>query len=174
MKERIKSSRVIVYLTAILFLLVSAGCATIVSHSNWPISISSDPEQADVSITDVKKNKKLLEGKTPMTVTLSSYGGYFAGKAYMIEVSKDGFETKTAEIKSELNPWFLGNIIFGGLIGILIVDPLTGAMWKLDPKEVKVVLPKKTAGGPGDHGTLPIVFLQNVPQELRDKLIRVK
>jgi hypothetical protein len=174
MKERIKSFRMIVYLTVILFLLVSAGCATIVSHSNWPIIIRSNPEQADVSITDVKENKKIHEGKTPTTLTLSSYGGYFAGKTYMIQVSKDGFETKTVEVKSELNPWYLGNIIFGGLIGILIVDPLTGAMWKLDPREVEVALPKKISEGPNDQRTNSIVFLQDLPQELRDKLIRIK
>jgi hypothetical protein len=31
-----------------------------------------------------------------------------------------------------MDGWYIGNILFGGLIGILIVDPLTGAMWKLD------------------------------------------
>ena len=27
-----------------------------------------------------------------------------------------------------MNGWYIGNILFGGLIGFLIVDPLTGAM----------------------------------------------
>jgi hypothetical protein len=30
----------------------------------------------------------------------------------------------------------LGNIVFGGLIGLLIVDPATGAMWKLEETQV--------------------------------------
>ena len=30
----------------------------------------------------------------------------------------------------------LGNLVFGGLIGYIIVDPLTGAMWKLDERFV--------------------------------------
>jgi len=35
--------------------------------------------------------------------------------------------------------WYLaGNIVFGGIAGWLIVDPLTGAMWRLSPKEVNV------------------------------------
>lgn len=25
--------------------------------------------------------------------------------------------------------WYVGNVVFGGLIGLLIVDPATGAMW---------------------------------------------
>lgn len=30
-----------------------------------------------------------------------------------------------------MDGWYVGNIIFGGLIGLLLVDPITGAMWKL-------------------------------------------
>jgi hypothetical protein len=33
-----------------------------------------------------------------------------------------------------MDGWYIGNILFGGVIGFLIVDPATGAMWKLgDP-----------------------------------------
>ena len=34
-------------------------------------------------------------------------------------------------MSARLNAWYWGNILFGGLIGWLIVDPATGAMWKL-------------------------------------------
>ncbi len=37
-----------------------------------------------------------------------------------------------------MNGWYAGNIVFGGLIGILIVDPATGAMW--DIKENNIVM----------------------------------
>jgi hypothetical protein len=32
--------------------------------------------------------------------------------------------------------WYFGNLLFGGLIGLLIVDPATGAMYKLEPNEI--------------------------------------
>ena len=31
--------------------------------------------------------------------------------------------------RATMNPWFLGNVLIGGLIGV-VVDPLTGAMFK--------------------------------------------
>jgi len=31
----------------------------------------------------------------------------------------------------------LGNIIFGGLVGMIVVDPLTGAMWDLEPADIE-------------------------------------
>ena len=30
-----------------------------------------------------------------------------------------------------MDGWYIGNIVFGGLIGWLVVDPASGAMWKL-------------------------------------------
>ena len=37
-----------------------------------------------------------------------------------------------------LNGWYIGNVVFGGLIGLLIVDPETGAMWRLDENPIGV------------------------------------
>jgi len=73
-----------------------------------------------------------------------------------------------------LNGWYIGNLLFGGLIGLLIVDPLTGAMWTLDPKDINLILEKKTAGLPSDRRALSVVSLEDVPDYLRDKMIRIK
>jgi hypothetical protein len=51
-----------------------------------------------------------------------------------------------------VNGWYVGNVIFGGLVGFLIVDPLTGAMWVLEPKDVKESLPLKAAGRAPEEG----------------------
>ena len=121
----------------------SSGCASIVSKSNWPINVRSTPDQADVTITDARDGTKLFEGKTPTLVTLSSKGGYFRGKTYLVEISQKGLDTRTIQIKSYMNGWYVGNLVFGGLIGIFIVDPLTGAMWTLSPREIDVTLQKQ-------------------------------
>ena len=152
----------------------SLSCASIVSKSNWPINVRSTPDQADVTITDAETGTKLFEGKTPTIVTLSSKGGYFKGRYYTVEISKEGFEKKTLEITSPLNGWYVGNLIFGGLIGILIVDPATGAMWTLSPKEINVTLANKIAEAPTDQRGLSVVDIKDVPNHLRDKMIRVE
>ncbi len=157
-----------------LLLVAGLGCASIVSKSEWPIRIASSPEQADVTITDIRDDKKIFTGKTPTTVTLSSRGGYFKGKTYKVDLSKDGYASQSTEIKSTMNGWYIGNILFGGLIGLLIVDPATGAMWTLDPKDVNLILEKKIAAVPSDQKSLSVVSLKDVPDDLRDKMIKIK
>ena len=158
----------------IIIALILIGCATIVSKSDWPVTIRSTPEHADVSISDVKEGKKVYEGKTPATLTLTSKGGYFRSKDYLVRISKEGYETQTITISSRMNGWYLGNLIFGGLIGFLIVDPLTGAMWSLDPREIDLTLASKTSEMPSDKRTLSVVHINDVPDHLRHKLIRIK
>jgi len=170
--ENKKRLRIIASMIVPVFIF--AGCASIVSKSNWPVNIRSTPDQADVTVTDVKEGKEVFKGKTPTIVTLNSKGGYFKGKAYTVKVSKEGFDPQTIEIKSVLNGWFVGNIVFGGLIGILIVDPLTGAMWRLSPREVDFAFPPKTSELSSDERGVSIVFLQDVPEQLRDKMIRIR
>lgn len=66
---------------------------------------------------------------TPTTVTLPASQGYFKPAKYDV-VTSSGAQT----VNATLDPWYYGNIVFGGMIGVF-VDPATGAMWKL-PKEV--------------------------------------
>lgn len=44
-------------------------------------------------------------------------------------------------IKASANGWYIGgNIVFGGLIGWLAVDPFNGGMYTLKPKETNAIL----------------------------------
>lgn len=158
----------------LLIVTLLSSCATIVSKSVWPVRIGSSPEGADVTITDIGEGKKVHTGKTPTTVTLSSKGGYFKGKTYRVEISKEGYTTQSTEIRSTINGWYIGNLLFRGLIGLLIVDPFIGAMWTLDPKDVNFILEKKTARLPSDQRDLSVVSLEDIPDHLRDKLIRIR
>lgn len=154
--------------------LLTSSCASIVSKSDWPVTIGSSPEGADVTITDINDGKKIFTAKTPTTITLSSRGGFFKGKTYRVDVSKDGYAPQSTEIKSTLNGWYIGNFIFGGLIGLLIVDPATGAMWTLDQKDINLILEKKIAGLSSDQRSFSIVSLEDVPDNLRAKLVKVR
>ncbi len=55
----------------------------------------------------------------------------------------DGYESKIIPINCSINGWYFGNIIFGGLIGLIIVDPATGAMYRLDLENINETLEKK-------------------------------
>jgi len=41
----------------------------------------------------------------------------------------------------QLNAWVVGNIVFGGLIG-LAIDAITGAIYKLTPEQIQAELKK--------------------------------
>lgn len=57
---------------------------------------------------------------------------WFRIKLYQ-RASKDGYATGFTTIDYHVSNWYwFGNILFGGLIGWFIVDPITGDMYYLD------------------------------------------
>lgn len=111
--------------------LLSSGCASIVSKSKWPVTINSNPSGANVTIKD-SHGVEIQRGTTPMIATLPSKDGYFRSASYQFTFQKDEYSVANSALSAHLNGWYWGNILFGGLIGFVIVDPSTGAMWKLD------------------------------------------
>ena len=133
------------------------GCASIVHSGNRPVGINSDPQGAEVSITD-RKGRIVSVGTTPMTAKLNPYGGYFRGQNYTATFELAGYATAQAPIEPELSPWFIGNIVFGGVIGLVVVDPLTGCMWNLRPLQIQqtlVKLPEPPAPAPPPVSVAP-------------------
>ena len=127
----------------ICFVVLATGCASIVSKSIYPVQISSNPPGATVSVKD-KVGAEVFTGTTPTTAMLEAGKSYFSSARYTLTFTKPGYDPATRVLDSSLDLWYLGNILFGGLIGMLIVDPITGDMWKLD-EFVSVTLPQ--AGG---------------------------
>ena len=115
-----------------------ASCASIVSKSSWPVHVSATPENAEVEIVD-QSGQVVHKARAPFTVTLKSGAGYFDGETYSFRGSAPGWGAGVASADTQMNGWFFGNILLGGVIGMLIVDPATGAMWKL-PEHVHVTL----------------------------------
>jgi len=85
-----------------------------------------------------------MQAKAPTTLMLKSGNGYFCSAKYMLEFKKEGYEPQTVMLVANMNGWYMGNMLFGGLIGFFIVDPLTGAMYELPPS-VFASLPEKPA-----------------------------
>jgi hypothetical protein len=113
-------------------LAILPSCASIVSKSDWPVAITS-PQSGVPFIIKNGSGISVASGTTPSTITLKSGDGFFQGADYTVEATGHG----SVPVVSRLNGWYFGNILFGGLIGMLIVDPATGAMWKL-PETVQL------------------------------------
>lgn len=108
-----------------------SGCASIVSGTTQPITVTSSPEGANV-----KAEPGGFKTTTPGKLELKRSGG-----PYKITFSLDNYEPYSALLTTETNGWVWGNLLFGGLIGALI-DGSTGAGTKLSPDTLKVNLVK--------------------------------
>jgi len=160
-------------LALVLFLVVSVvGCASIVGKDLFPLTINSNPDGAKIVVKD-EHGRAVFSGQTPTTVSLNAGESYFHAKEYTITFSKEGFADQQAVVKATISGWYFGNILFGGLIGFLIVDPITGKMWKLPDTPVVGNLYAKTAES-GNSQSLQIVTIDQIPADVRSTLVALK
>lgn len=119
--------------------LLLQGCASLLSNSAYPVLIESKPAGADFVINN-QNGVEIGRGVTPSTVILESGAGYFRRGSYTVHFSKWGFEPQDYSLVSRMNGWYWANI--PNPIGMLLVDPATGAMWRL-PLRLFALLPEK-------------------------------
>ena len=168
-------------LLAIVVVALS-GCATIVGDKEQTIPVTSDPSGATVVITD-ETGKQVDMGSTPKSFTLAkSDGTYFGGKNYTVKISMAGYKTQEIPVTAKANGWFIGgNLVFGGFIGWLVVDPFNGAMYNLSPdkvdgsleKDVDVANPILSRNNAADNGSISVVLIKDIPAALRDEMKRL-
>lgn len=127
--------KTVAVLSSVMYL---CSCASIVSKSSKSLPIISQPDDATCEIIDIKSGLTIHKSKTPSTVTLESSSGYFQNAKYKVKLTKEGYIPREQNVESSVNGWYFGNIVFGGLLGILIVDPATGAMWKIYDDNVNI------------------------------------
>lgn len=123
---------------------ILASCATVMRENSQTIPIKANLEKVDIKILD-KHGQSVFEGQTPTTINLkTAAGGYFDPQKYTVIASKDGYKTQTTIIDWHVSGWYYaGNILIGGLIGYLIIDPLTGDMYYLDEEVNLNLYPEK-------------------------------
>jgi len=148
-----------------------AGCATIINGTTCSVTITSQPEDADVTVVN-SAGRTVFTGKTPAAVELRRGKGYFQGEHYTVKFVKSGYQPTELRITKHLDGWYFGNILLGGWIGMLIVDPLTGAMWTLDNNICADLSPLPSAFN--TEGTLNVVCLNDVPENLRKHLREIR
>ena len=103
---------------------VAQGCSTIIKGSKQSVIISSNPSEANVYVNGIHL------GKTPAMARL------MRKNTQLIKIELEGYSPYLTILESRFNGWIFGNIIFGGLVGI-IVDAATGSMYSLKPEQVQ-------------------------------------
>lgn len=158
--------RTVVLMTTILLF---SSCASIVTRSTYPLTINSTPSGARIVITN-KKGFEIFQGNTPAVVRLKAGDGFFSKAEYLLKLSSPGYEDRIMPITFSLDGWYFGNILFGGIIGMLIVDPATGAMWKIDVDNINVTLsPLRSSASP----EMRIFDINEIPGEWKEHLVKL-
>lgn len=153
----------------IAFTLMLSSCASILSRSNYVVHVRSLPSQANFKIVN-QFGEVVESGTTPRFVSLPASSGFFTRADYLITVTATGYEDRSYNLRAKVDPMYFANILFGGfgLLGMLVIDPLTGAMYKLPITMVDLYLDEIQAHS--DQGLL-LIALFELPAELHDHLI---
>jgi len=91
-----------------ILLLLGTSCASIVTGSTDSVIIESVPSGAQFT-TNIG-----VRGVTPRVVVVP------ASQDLVVDFSLQGYEPTSAVLESRVSAWVAGNIIFGGLLGIII------------------------------------------------------
>ena len=144
--------KIVAILLAGCLSLSSVSCATIVSGRMQQVPVITNPSGAIVTVGSMKQ-------LSPATFDLDRRMG-----VYVVKVEKEGYESVEVTLKKGMNGWVFGNILLGGIIGI-IVDIASGSASKFTPDEVEVNLMKKELGlNDSDLMNKDILFVKLVGQ----------
>ena len=120
------------------FLLIAplflTGCASIIDGGPETVQINSNPEGAKVTIFN-KLGKEVTVQTTPTMITLERSYGFARAEEYKLIFEEPGYYPYETHIQSILDGWYVGNVIFGGVIGC-VVDLGTGDCYTLSPMEI--------------------------------------
>jgi hypothetical protein len=109
-----------------LLAVFTVNCGSIVHQTTQQVRVSSEPAGAAVTVAcgDVHNDPKLV---TPAVVTLHRKPEYCG-----VKLNKEGYAEKELKFGRKMSGWYLGNVLVGGIIG-LVVDAANGAMWNRTP-----------------------------------------
>ena len=114
-----------VKVAALAALVITTGCASIVSGTSQIVSVEtmSEAGKVDGASCKLENDKGVYFVTTPGTVTVRRAYGDMS-----VKCEKAGFPTGLASIKSKTKGMMAGNILFGGVIGAG-VDAASGAAY---------------------------------------------
>lgn len=107
--------------------LLSCSCATMIHGSNQKITINTEPQGAIVIV-----NKQEI-GFTPMVYNARR------SKDFTLVLTREGYECYEMDFIKEIDPVIIGNLLFGGIPGLLI-DFAGGAAYKFPIEDINIKL----------------------------------
>ena len=149
--------------TLALFLVAAllAGCASIIHGSRQDVKVVSNPSGAVVRV-----NLNNVATTTPGVLNLNR-----KEIGYVLTFEKEGYKPVEVSLRRTVDGWLFGNILFGGIIGI-IIDFASGSSYKLTPSEIEVALGEKSASlqKTGKDGLLVFVDMESLPASVRERI----
>jgi hypothetical protein len=126
--------KILTLLSCTALLLGASGCASIFGESTQVINLDSKPQGAKVYIYN-KRGKKVFAGTTPTVVSLRKKDKFFEGEDYVVSFKLRHHQSHTVYLNRSYSGWYLSNIL--NIVGLLFIDPMTGAMWNYSPDRLK-------------------------------------
>lgn len=114
---------VVLIVAGLVLVLSGSGCATIVSGRHQDIRVTSDPPGVRV------RADSGVEITTPGELSLTR------NRSHTLVAEHQGTEPQQKELQCGMNGWILGNILIGGVVGV-VVDLVSGASGQLSPAAV--------------------------------------
>jgi hypothetical protein len=161
------------YMSAVLGASMAlSGCASIVHSGPRNIPVASEPQGAKVSIYD-RGNLLVMTSTTPFVAPLNPGFGYFKSQTYRLVFEMPGYNSAVVNLDSSVSGWYFGNLLFGGLIGMLIVDPLTGAMYNLAPEMIEQPLSASQAQLMRNGDGVMVILVSQATDHERSAMTRI-
>ncbi len=124
-------SRLLALLIAAMICPSLSGCATLVSDRSYQVTVDNAAGPTYFSVID-RDNKVVQSGVTPQQVTLrTSVGPFRPAKYRVVYASTSGVHEQPLD--PDINWWTAGNIVIGGVPGV-VIDAASGALWRLDDR----------------------------------------
>ena len=144
------------------FLMLLGGCATITKGTQQTVTVATDPTGALCNLTRDGKPLAVVN-PTPGSIPIEKAVGEIS-----IACKKAGYKDAAGTMASEFQAWTFGNIILGGVIGI-VVDAASGAMNQY-PSMVTITLEPEAFASAKERD----VFFDKLGADLKREVAEVK
>lgn len=86
-----------------------------------------------------------------------------------IKITNSGGDNKIVNLDPHISGWYWGNILIGGVVGMLIIDPATGGMYTFNTENAIETLPPAGAAAQD----VRIIDYNDIPENIKGDLIRL-
>jgi hypothetical protein len=119
---------------ALVACLAVSGCATLVTGNSQTLTLDTQPVGAACIF---KRDGVTIGAVNPTPGSVSVDKSY---KDIDVVCSKEGYRDAAGRVGSSFQPMTFGNVLFGGLVGI-VIDAASGAVTQYEPTLTVVLIP---------------------------------